>query len=466
MVTEIHDWNDLEAVNSDPNGHYVLQNDLDDGDPGYSTHGTEWPGIDIGSDGVFDGAGHHIQEWESNPGDGAGGFFNDIDGEVKDLRMDRFDMNAEGDTTIGGFASDINSGATVKRCQVGPSFADVNTEGRAAGFVGSNSGTIINCAAHLSSVESEEQDVAGFVWTNSETIEKSWAYVTSYEAGEFRSSNGFANSGGTEIDCYYRDNADGDSSSATPLTSFEMDGSSAETNMDELDFQDVWQTEFSGPPTLRDPPEPIVTVDLAATGTGTGTTQDTQVVVPRSLTATGSGAGVGSATLQSVVTLTASGAGSGVSADIQPLRRRSLDATGGGSGVGTAFLDVTTPFIDLSATGSGTGQSDGVQPVRVRSMDAEGDGSGDSQTTLTRRRAVSTEPSTGVGTATAEISRVAVLAASGSGSGDGQAQFVITRDGSGVISSRQNRVVRVTPRQYAELLSRRANTVLNADTIE
>lgn len=466
MPTNITDWNDLAAIPSNATGTYVQQNDIDDTSAGYSTHATDWAGISIGSGGEYNGNGYSIEDWETSNADTAA-FFTEVSGYVHDLRLARMNHDTTEPSRTAIFVGDVKSGGKVEKCHV-EGFAQTTPNNYdAAGFAVDNAGTIIDCIAEAN-VDNQDRDAIGFNVLNSGTIKRCVSAPVALNSQGFGTLYAFSqDSGGTYTDCYYSDNVTTtDASGATQQSESDLKSFDAETTLSNYDFDTVWKVEPNEHPSLRDPAPPVVTVDLTASGSATGSSDTTQVVVPRSLTATGSSTGAGSAVLRSLVTLTASGAGTGASADIQPLRRRAIDANGGGNGVGTAFLAVSTPFTDLTASGSATGTSDATQVVRRRSMDATGNGSGDGSTTIARRRAVPTAPATASGSGTATLTRVAVLSAAGSGAGDGTAQFVLVRDGRGIISPRRNRVMRVTPEQFAELKSRRANTVLDADTIE
>lgn len=470
MATSITDWNDLDAVRNNPSDDYVLENDLTSSTAGFSGIGDSWDSVNI--EGTFDGNGYTIQDWTTTVSS-SGGFFQSIDGTVKFLRLARGTMKGEDAFfSAGGFAAQVGSGGVVKNCGL-EQFFDVKNDARLdiAGFVGQNQGTIQDCYAQPQLEKNgDDGDLCGFVTDNgSGTIERCFAAPNTYTQNTFGGKYGFVRDSNTETDCYWCTNCTGAPSStggsATGLPQSDMQGSAAKTNMVGFDFQNTWQEEFADYPSLRDPAPPVVTVDLSATGNATGNSEPTQVVVPRSFAATASASGTAQAAAfrrRRLFGATADAAG--VSASPVLSRRRSVGATATASATGDALLDVQNPYTDLSATGSASGTSDATIE-RTRGFTASGAGAASADATVGRRRGLDATGS-GAATADASVSRVRPLSASGSGSGDSTALFVLVRDGRGVVSPRRNRVIRVTPRQYAELLSSRVNTALDTDTIE
>jgi len=470
MATSITDWNDLDAVRNNPSDDYVLENDLTSSTAGFSGIGDSWDSVNI--DGTFDGNGYTIQDWTTTVAS-SGGFFQSINGTVKFLRLARGTMKGEDSFfSAGGFAAQVGSGGVVKNCGV-EQFFDVKNDARLdiAGFVGQNQGTIQDCYAQADLEKNgDDGDLSGFVTDNgSGTIKRCFAAPNTYTQNTFGGKYGFVRDSNTETDCYWCTDCTGAPSStggsATGLPQSDMQGSAAKTNMVGFDFQNTWQEEFGDYPSLRDPAPTIVTVNLAASGTASGVSGTPAVDSLVSLAGTATGTGTAQdAALKRRRAFTATGDATGVAASPGLSRRRALPATATASGVGTALLDVTTPFTDLVATGTATGTGNATA-ARRRGLDADASATADATTTVGRRRPLSAD-STATGVGTGVLHRVAVLSAAGSAEADGSGLFVLVRDGRGVISSRRNRVIRVTPEQYAELISRQANTVLDADTIE
>jgi len=465
MATSITDWNDLDNVRNNPSGDYILENNLDSSTAGFSGIGDSWTPLDIS--GNFNGNGYYIRDWTTVAD--AGGFFGQVDGTVEYLELSYGDV-VGGDQFygVGGFARRVASGGTIQNCSSGI-FLTVETTDRTpvAGFVGRNLGTIQDCYS-IAEVQKtgDSDDVVGFVNRNDGTIERCYAAGT-WEQDTSGSTYATVATSNTENALYWCTDCVGAPSSGvgTGLTESQMTGSDAVSNMPEFDFNDVWQEEFGDTPTLRDPAPPVVTVDLSATGNATGSSDPTQVVVPREFTATATGTGTAQdGVLRRVRPFTATADATGVAATPVLSRRRSATATGTASGVGDALLEVQTPYTDLSATGNAVATGD-ASVERTRGFTASGAATGTTDATLGRRRNLGAT-GTGAGAATASVGRVAGMTATGTAGGDGTTRFVLVREGRGVVSSRQNRVVRVTPRQYVELLSSRVNRTLDTDTIE
>lgn len=450
----ITSWTDLERVATgsfgwDADDHYELQNDLE-----ASSAPSDFDMIADGAfgsepfSGIFDGNGYVIEGLtidKDNVGDV--GMFRGIDGgTVKNFWLKYCDVNDEDQfgnvNRCGAVAGGTRAGSTIEEVFV---TGTVNGDTRVGGFVGGHRGTIKDSAfvAVNSGDVSAFEDVGGFSGTDDGTLERCFC-ATGVDGF---SDGAFVPGSGTEIDCYFDSSVtfSPNNSDAVRLTTSEMTGSSAGSNMSGFDFTNTWVTRPTDYPILEPYFDAPTTVDMAATGNGTGTATASSPTRVRTATATGTG--TGTATTSS------------------PARIRGLTATGAGVGTATASMDVITPFVDLSATGSGTGQSDGVQPVRVRSMNGEGDGAGDGQATATRRRGLSADGA-GSGAGTASMFRVIPMSATGGGTGTGTASFVLVRDGRGVISTAENDVTVLTDSNVVELLSPAYNTVLPTDTIQ
>ena len=120
-VTQIEDWNDLNAIRNDINGDYELANDLDEDAPGYDEHGDGFK--PIGSEepftGTFDGSEQTISDLTIDPPDeeGVGLFGTADDATIQNLILSDITINgdsyvgtvvgiAEGETTVEGITAD------------------------------------------------------------------------------------------------------------------------------------------------------------------------------------------------------------------------------------------------------------------------------------------------------------------------------------------------------------------------
>ncbi|WP_185911686.1 GLUG motif-containing protein [Halonotius roseus] len=120
-VTQIEDWNDLNAIRNDLNGDYELANDLEEDTPGYDEHGDGFK--PIGSEepftGIFDGSEQTIFDLTIDPPDEEGvGLFGTVDdATIQNLILSDATINgdsyvgtvvgiAEGETTVEGITAD------------------------------------------------------------------------------------------------------------------------------------------------------------------------------------------------------------------------------------------------------------------------------------------------------------------------------------------------------------------------
>lgn len=153
---QIHTVEELLAIQADPQGSYILMNDLD-------LAGIPWPGIDFG--GSFDGNGHALLNLElSQPGvqtaityDGNlktydtyfAGFFATLrNAEVKNLQLLNVRGLVDADTPmfLGGLAG-FSEDSTITNCTV-TGCLELRAFDRmfgVAGLVGYGSGTVQNC---------------------------------------------------------------------------------------------------------------------------------------------------------------------------------------------------------------------------------------------------------------------------------------------------------------------------------
>ena len=249
MVVEISDWNDLDNVRNDLTGDYVLVNDLDENTDGYAGIGDDFDPIGDGSNvftGTFDGQGHVISDLIIDKSTDRVSLFARLDdpgATISDLGVVGDVTNHSTDSYTAGLVGQIFSDGIIENCFVS---VDVSSNGDdVAGLVGSNNGSIKNCYV-LGNVNGDE-DVGGMCGRNpSGTIE------TSYSAASVSGNNsvgGFVADGNEEIGCYWDTETSGQSTSegdATGLTTSEMQGSEAETNMDGFDFANVWETVKEG----------------------------------------------------------------------------------------------------------------------------------------------------------------------------------------------------------------------------
>jgi len=175
-VTEIADWNELNAVRNDPDGNYLLVNDLDEETPGYDEHVGDsdegWEPI-ILFDGIFDGDGHEISDLTiDKPEEIAVGLFGSLNnGHVKNISL--VDCDVTGEDFVGGLVG--SNGGTISEASVS---GDVVGETLVGLLVGENDGTVTESMVQGSVIGSD--DTGGLVGENREdaTVKDCSATVT------------------------------------------------------------------------------------------------------------------------------------------------------------------------------------------------------------------------------------------------------------------------------------------------
>ena len=253
MAVEIADWNDLDNVRNDLTGDYVLVNDLDSDTAGYTGIGDDFEPIALTSDfvGSFDGDGFLISDVviEYGDGDNIGLFSSTAEGALIE------NLSVGGSVTVtnsvvfncAGLVG-RNDGATIQNCV---SHIDVTVPDgrRLGGLVGFNLGTVTDSYA-TGSVEGDSE-VGGLVGRTRETVQTSYAVglvsgnedvggLVAFDRFGPNVSNSYADSESTGQDVAIGNQDDDDYTNVTTLTTAEMQGNEAETNMDGFDFADVW----------------------------------------------------------------------------------------------------------------------------------------------------------------------------------------------------------------------------------
>ena len=243
MATEISDWNDLDNVRNDLTGDYVLVNDLDSETDGYAGIGDDWNPIGEQAfdgnfyEGIFDGDGFEIRDLIVDTTDRNVGLFSGIrsPGEIKNLFV-RGDITTTSSSFNAGVLCSETRGS-IENCAAAGSVTALSLT-TAGGLVGRNEDTVTNSYA-TGSVEADS--LVGGLVGNGGTITNSYA-TGSVEADG--TAGGLVAQSGTVTDSYWDTETTGQDTSdgGTGLTTDEMQGSEAETNMDGFDFSNVWST--------------------------------------------------------------------------------------------------------------------------------------------------------------------------------------------------------------------------------
>jgi hypothetical protein len=149
-VIEIEDWSDLDAIRDNPDGFYLLMNNLDSSTPGYeelagpaANGGKGWQPIGIMTEaftGAFDGQGHQIYDlYIDRPDEINVGLFGVNFGVVRDTGV--VNAGVIGAGTVGGLVG-WNAG-TVSRCYYSGGVTGAELNSSVGGLVGTNQGGVI-----------------------------------------------------------------------------------------------------------------------------------------------------------------------------------------------------------------------------------------------------------------------------------------------------------------------------------
>lgn len=286
----IKDWNDLNAMRENPDGKYVLVENLDEDTAGYDEYvATPESGFKpIGNretrfTGTLDGQGNEIRDLVINrPNERYVGLFVETAGSavVTDIAM----VNAEitGTNYVGSLVAinggvitsasasgsvsgeeDVGSLAGYNKGEISRSTAsgDVSGNEHVGGFVGFNINEISDSAA--SGDVSGNEMVGGLLGDNHGTVQRTFA--TGEVSGENR-VGGLLGSNSGEVTASYWDTSvsgqnegiggDDTDGEVTGLTTAAMQGDTAKENMPGLDFDETWQvvTSPDNYPTLRPQP--------------------------------------------------------------------------------------------------------------------------------------------------------------------------------------------------------------------
>ncbi|MEA1931532.1 MAG: PGF-pre-PGF domain-containing protein [Euryarchaeota archaeon] len=253
--TEISNWTDLQGMQDDPTGDYVLANDLDENTDGYETvvgnggFETIAPvNADVGYDyfkGTFDGQKHTISGLKIDSSGGFSGLFGRTSGsEVKNVVFEGVNViNRDPDRATGGVIG-YNDGV-VRNVSVSGS---VEGGGHTGGIVGENAGTIEDsyATATVSSRSTEYEYAGGLVGQNTGTVEDSYAASDVSGGNDAGGVVGF-NSGGEVRTSYWDTSLTSGSSGGTGLSTEEMTGADAPENMGGFAFTDRWHATDSYP---------------------------------------------------------------------------------------------------------------------------------------------------------------------------------------------------------------------------
>lgn len=269
----------LQAMQNFPESHFILTGDIDASE---TSAGEGF--IPIGDNttpftGSLNGDGFTISDLTINhPDEEFVGLFGVIgDGGIAtDLYIESADVTGENEVGIlagsndGDILNSYTTGSVNGMDNVGGlvgrnngfiqlSFSSAITSGtnNVGGLVGNNSATILS--AYATGDVTGDTNVGGLVGVNADSgeITKTYAAGVVSSLGTVGGLIGL-NNGTTDISYWDTENSgqgsgsgSGSTTGMTGLTTAEMEGASAETNMTGFDFDDVWSTTVGGYPVLQ-----------------------------------------------------------------------------------------------------------------------------------------------------------------------------------------------------------------------
>jgi hypothetical protein len=264
---EISTASDLQAMQKDLSANYIVVNDINasgtvnwNNGQGFNPVGTYvWGQDNTEFTGSFDGQNHTISNLYINRlDDSQVGLFGRISAGVEVKNVGVINVNITGEGSVGGLVAS-NYGNISNSYSTG----NVTGEEYVGGLVGyndnfDNKGNIWNSYSTVN-VTGELRYIGGLVGYNDRgNISNSYStgnvnYIESDYAGEEEVGGLVGRNHGSVSDSYWDIESTGQSSSegGNGLTTIEMQGSSAEGNMDAFDFTSTWSTVEGDYPELQ-----------------------------------------------------------------------------------------------------------------------------------------------------------------------------------------------------------------------
>jgi hypothetical protein len=178
-ISEIRDWDDLDAIRNSLDDRYILMNDLDSTTTGYTelasptaNKGKGWEPIGTSDDqfiGSFDGQGYEIRDlFINHPDEDYVGLFGEVgqEGVTKDIGV--VNVTVIGDCYVGGLVG--HSDGTVSNSY---STGSLNGEEHVGGLVGHNGGIVSN--SYSTGGVTGDSRVGGLVGWNQATLSNSYS---------------------------------------------------------------------------------------------------------------------------------------------------------------------------------------------------------------------------------------------------------------------------------------------------
>jgi hypothetical protein len=234
---------ELQAVQGELSAEYILDNNIDASETdtwnsgaGFTTIGN----LSNSFSGSFNGQGYTIDGLYINRPDTINvGLFGGVNTTIKNIGVTNIDI--QGDIYVGGLVGYTKGGAIITNSY---SSGDVSGDDHVGGLVGANTNTTIEKSYSHSNV-SGNNAVGGLVGDNNNGANIMETYSTGLVTGNTNVGGLVGTDYAKVTDSYWNSEISTQStsaSSATGLTTAEMTGSAAETNMVNLDFTSVWRT--------------------------------------------------------------------------------------------------------------------------------------------------------------------------------------------------------------------------------
>ena len=237
---------ELQAMNGSLSAHYVLANNIDASETENWNNGAGFTPIGNGSEfsGNFDGKGFSVDGlYIYRPNTNAVGLFDSISSDIINISVTNIDI--QGGRYVGGLVGFIKGGDSGANIEKSYSSGSVSGDSSVGGLVGYNRDNSNIYYSYSNSNVSGTSEVGGLVGSNSRYI------TNSYSTGSVTGNTfvgglvGYNRDAGTVVDSYWNTETSTQSTSAGSaigLTTAEITGSAASTNMVGFDFTSVWST--------------------------------------------------------------------------------------------------------------------------------------------------------------------------------------------------------------------------------
>jgi len=177
---EIRDWHDLDAVRNNPDGEFLLMNDLDSTTAGYTelasptaNEGRGWQPIGIWPNpfsGSFDGQGFEIRDlFIDREGEDSVGLFSFVDTGATITGVVLVDANVTGDLYVGGLVGHAHHGS-LSNCHT---TGNVAGDTHVGGLVGESGGVVSD--SYSTAIVSGSFEVGGLIGQNHGTVSKCYS---------------------------------------------------------------------------------------------------------------------------------------------------------------------------------------------------------------------------------------------------------------------------------------------------